>query len=1269
MRLACLGLVLIAALGCRTAFHPVAATPDPRVGPVRLVHGAHGPAVEKLLQAFYEHSFAPAEIRALTQAALAESPTSGAAHEVAAYLASLADDPHEAWLHFWLAAQDLDAPATALYLWELFADPSRADLDANLPLLDALRAQHPDPATRAAAALWQARALKRLGRLAQAEALLPEIGFIEDWALIGSFDNEAGKGFLTVLAPEQKIDFAHPVDGPLVPLRWRPAPRPTDLGAVVFANAVWPLDGALAYLATWVHVDADIDGQLRVSTGDAARAWLNGGQILSEEKVTAGDIDNLIVPVHLARGWNQLLIKSAQKGGDWWLRARFTDGRGQAIPNLRASAQPQPFKARPDSDADLQLTPAALAQVQPENRRNFLTARWLTRDGHLPRQEAPLQSFLERAPGNLLAVAYLGLAYWSNDEAGKAIDLLNQGVEQSGKDAPMFLRLRARYYLQRRLYDKAQGDLTQHLTLSPRSRSAERDLGDLFGQRGWRVDRCRQLESSVQQWPDLAGLVRDLGSCQISLGYIARGEETLRRAAALEPGSSVAAERLFDRAIEESRFPDAHAWLAILTEHAPIAPGFAILSADLARREGLPALAETEFRRAIAMNPVWPRGYERLGDLFWEQGRKAEALAEWKLARDRDPNNAVLSQRIEFHEPTRLGFVEDFMPKADAIDQALRQKFTPNPGAQVAMLMDDEITDVNADGSAKRVVTQISQALNEHGRDQLIAHEIPVGGTVKILSAYSLSKTGERQEASSIRGGEVRFRSLEVGSRVVLQYVHYAPAAHFLENHFVTTWYFRTPSAQSEHPRWVLILGKDRPLRQHIDGPVSSHETVIGDRRVITYTADEAPPLVHEPSAPPTGDLLWRVSVSTVPDWDDYVRWERALLADAFRTSPKLEALTARLTAGASTPRDKLDRLFAYVTNEIRYQQDYETTIAGVRPHACPVVLERGYGDCKDKAVLLIQLGKLAGIKLKFAILRTTSAGKMIADVPNQQFNHAIVYVPAQSGINEAFFLDPTAEGLDMGNLGPSDQGTTSLVLDPDNGAWEMIPIPFQSPKLTYTRVQLAIDVKSPTDAPIDATFNARGGVAMGLRHLLRNRSAAEKAMQGMASRMVPGATLTSSDWPSEENTGKPVSIKLKLDGARAIHAEDDHFRFALPDMMNLDSTAALDRRETPIDLGVPSTTNETVAMTLPGGYRFVHTPADFAVDDPCFSVSRKTTIGGRTATVSVDLQITCAEIGLPAYGGFRDHARDAASRLRDQISFAKGPAAVATKKHAAGRP
>ena len=41
-------------------------------------------------------------------------------------------------------------------------------------------------------------------------------------------------------------------------------------------------------------------------------------------------------------------------------------------------------------------------------------------------------------------------------------------------------------------------------------------------------------------------------------------------------------------------------------------------------------------------------------------------------------------------------------------------------------------------------------------------------------------------------------------------------------------------------------------------------------------------------------------------------------------------------------------------------------TIAG-KPHAAPVVVERQYGDCKDKAVLFITLARLAG--LRFTLL------------------------------------------------------------------------------------------------------------------------------------------------------------------------------------------------------------------------------------------------------------------------------------------------------------
>src|SRR6185437_5167889 len=211
--------------------------------------------------------------------------------------------------------------------------------------------------------------------------------------------------------------------------------------------------------------------------------------------------------------------------------------------------------------------------------------------------------------------------------------------------------------------------------------------------------------------------------------------------------------------------------------------------------------------------------------------------------------------------------------------------------------------------------------------------------------------------------------------------------------------------------------------------------------------------------------------------WDAYARWEAALLSEAFTSSPELDALAKKLTAGASTPREKLDRLAAYVAQEIRYQQEYEDTIAGVKPHSAGVVLERGYGDCKDKAVLMIRLAKAVGVDLRFAVLRTTPFGKVWKQIPNQQFNHAIVYAPKQPGIDEGFFIDTTTNGLDIGNVRTDDQGALSLVIEPESGRWQFVPIPYQSADIEYVKHDLKVDLSDPDKAVGHDHFEARGGV------------------------------------------------------------------------------------------------------------------------------------------------------------------------------------------------
>jgi hypothetical protein len=422
------------------------------------------------------------------------------------------------------------------------------------------------------------------------------------------------------------------------------------------------------------------------------------------------------------------------------------------------------------------------------------------------------------------------------------------------------------------------------------------------------------------------------------------------------------------------------------------------------------------------------------------------------------------------------------------------------------------------------------------------------------------------------------------------------------------------------------------------------------------FTAPSLPPIAHEALMPPVLDIAAHVDVSTADSWDDYVRWERGLLADAFHDAPTLDALVDRLVADAKTPREKLDRLFHHVAQEVRYQQDYETTIAGVRPHRAPSVIERGYGDCKDKAVLLIQMAKRIGIKLSFAILRTTTHGKVASEVPNQQFNHAIVYVPKQPGFDEPSFMDPTSDGLDLGNLRGDDQGALALVLEPTTGTWAFVPIPYQSPELQYYAQKIHIDVKSPTEAIATDELTARGDLAMAMRHVLRNAGITKQVFDTIVSQLFPGATLRSSTPPEKEDTLHPLALSFELDASQSLRPEEDHFRLSMPTHLPLAHTIALKARETPLRFGPPETASYDIETKLPAGNEVVHAPKDFKVDSACFSVSRKAKVDGTKVNVHVDFVRRCSEVAIADYGSYREAVQQAMRKLDDDLVF--GPAA-----------
>ncbi len=1210
-------------------------------------------SIAQIVDAFYAPDVDRALMEREVARLLAAHPGAAPVHEMAAHLAELREDDAAAWEHWLRASADLSSDLAPIYLDRaLRFDLTASQQASSAAFLTELARTHPSPDVRVDAARRLVRILTAREELEAADRVGATLDFIDRFLLVGAFDNDQGRGFFAEHPPEAGIDLDAEYRGLLQPIRWRPATLFDRSGMVRVGDHVSPDEWGVAYLLTHVHAAAERDVQLRLTTPAGVRAWLNGTLVVDQERVSRPETDNLVVPVHLAAGWNRILIKSAQGDqGDWVFGARITELDGSPAQGLEYDTALHELPETIDSyePSNVSLLADVIAAIEPPLRRELLTHHDAIRNGYEGDALASARALLEQAPHHPVVLYHAALTHWTNDELGVAQDLLNDAVARYPDDAGFYYQ-RGAFYRERDRYDRAIEDLQRARELTPEARFATMSLASTFEDRGWREHQCWLLERATERWPDSGWALRALAFCQQQRGYLDAARALHERADAIEPGHAWNLGRL---ALLARGREDRGAMIRIAERLRALSPWSVealVEAGDQYRFAERRAEARALYAEATERDPVWAAPHERLGVMAFEDGDLPAALAYWDAALARDPDNGPLADRVDFLRPDEDDPDRRLMPGDEAIDEALAMQLAIDPGANTALLLDDEVTTVQQDGSARHRITQVSLATTITGRDELIQTQVP--GSARVLRAFSVDGEGRRQEAASIRGGEIRFRGLDVGSRVVLQYVYHSPPPRFLPNHYVGSWLFQGVHRQLGVARWVVQIPAGRELAMHVQGPIEHVRTREGDLDVHTFTAENVAPFVPEPNMPPVGDQIALVTLSTLLEWGEYVEWERALLSEVFETNASLRERARALTEGATTPQERIDRIYRYVAQEIRYQQDYEDTISGVRPHSCPVVLERGYGDCKDKAVLMILLARELGIELHFAVLRTTGAGAVRRAVPNQQFNHAIVYVPAQDGIAAGYFMDPTTDGLDMGNLRPDDQGATALVLDTASGEWAFHDIPYQPADLTYYRCEIAVAVTDPEHARADTDCRIRGTVASMFRRAMRDEERAGQVRQNVAHAMFAGSAVTEAQTEHLDDIVEPLRMHMVLDASSALQAHGTEYRMRVPAPFGLGGLTRLERRRTPLHLGVLDGSRWAVTFEAPRDGRIVRVPEDFTIEHDCFTVSRRSQLRGRTATVTVEFSRSCPEISPEAYPELRRQAQRAATLLSDEVVF-----------------
>lgn len=453
------------------------------------------------------------------------------------------------------------------------------------------------------------------------------------------------------------------------------------------------------------------------------------------------------------------------------------------------------------------------------------------------------------------------------------------------------------------------------------------------------------------------------------------------------------------------------------------------------------------------------------------------------------------------------------------------------------------------------------------------------------------------------------------------------------------------------HPLQISTEGGFKPVHQveNVDGTVE-HTWVAEGIKAVNLLSD----------VPSRETQYPYVQVTDYTSWKEVRDWARALFPDASTPSPELTARVEAITAPFKTQDEKAEALLRFVQDDIRYLGIHlnESTH---RPMSPAEVLERRFGDCKDKSWLLVAMLRSIGIKADVALVNATRQRGLLQLQPSPlSFDHAIVRVtrdavlrrgpslpspaptlkaiPSSFPADKPLFNDDTTLSMNISSgpaylwLDPTmtlqggpitcrhvpEYGYALLLSDAADGLVEIEPTRAAN-EVDVRETYIMTDVTTPAQMELVSTY--RGGMADYYRYVRRVIEPARYTQQltGYLTRFYPKIkSLGPIEW-SDDREANVVTA---------------HTRFEVPEFWVTDAQARYRRVEVYpwsfIDrLPRPETTDRAFSFALPYPLTIRHRsefvlPKDWPtssdsheIDDDTFTFNYAAQCKGRNASAS----------------------------------------------------
>jgi transglutaminase-like putative cysteine protease len=168
----------------------------------------------------------------------------------------------------------------------------------------------------------------------------------------------------------------------------------------------------------------------------------------------------------------------------------------------------------------------------------------------------------------------------------------------------------------------------------------------------------------------------------------------------------------------------------------------------------------------------------------------------------------------------------------------------------------------------------------------------------------------------------------------------------------------------------------------------------------------------------------------------DLYGWYSKVCEDIGNKPDELKSRVAALTANKKTDIEKIESIFYWVQDNIRYIA-FEDGIMGFKPDAAQNVLNKKYGDCKGKANLLKEMLRIAGYDARLTWIGTSDLPYDYT-LPSLAVDNHMICTVILNG--KKYFLDGTEYFIAFNDYAQRIQGKQVLIEDGKNYIVDKIP-------------------------------------------------------------------------------------------------------------------------------------------------------------------------------------------------------------------------------------